>query len=210
MKPEKLVKINYKDYNESVDNSELQKNLIEFNSIFLENYKDSKEIPNLWPGNCFGCSPRNKYGLQMKINLTKEGCFSYISISDRFCGFEGLVHGGIIATLLDEIAGWTMIAHLSKLGVTQQANINYHKPVATNTPVIVEGRVIKYEENKAVVNSFVKDIKGNTLAESKSTWIMPDFQNLAKITGKNSDIIKEMFEQMLIPIKRIRKEGFLK
>ena len=73
------------------------------------------ELPNNWLGHCFGCSPKNPDGLQMKVLMSREGCISYIKVPEKFSGFDGIVHGGIIATLLDEIAAWTLLVHIKKL-----------------------------------------------------------------------------------------------
>ena len=83
------------------------------------------ELPNNWLGKCFGCSPKNPDGLHMKVLMTKDRCISYINVPEKFCGFDGIVHGGIIATILDEIAAWTLIVHIKKLCITQEAQIKY-------------------------------------------------------------------------------------
>gem|GEM_PF-4431615 len=58
-------------------------------------------MPNLWPGNCFACSPRNRYGLKLIFFRTEQG----------------IAHGGIVATLLDEVAAWALIAHAGNPGL---------------------------------------------------------------------------------------------
>lgn len=165
-----------------------------------------KEIPNYWSGNCFGCSPSNPYGLQMKINLSKNGCFSYLRIPDYFCGFDGIVHGGIIASILDEISAWTLVVHLSKIGVTKEVSIQYLKPVATNLPIIAEGEIISCDNSNVLTKASIKNTDGIILAECKSNWIIPDLKTLARLTGKELSKIESMFNRVLIPIKRIRNE----
>jgi hypothetical protein len=79
---------------------------------------NQREIPNYWQGHCFGCSQTNTHGLQLRFWLSGEGCFTRCTIPERLCGWDGLVHGGIVAALLDEVAAWTIIARLGRLGIT--------------------------------------------------------------------------------------------
>ncbi|MFX0070171.1 MAG: PaaI family thioesterase [Candidatus Hermodarchaeota archaeon] len=166
----------------------------------------SDTLPNLWAGNCFGCSPKNQYGLKLQIRLTDNGCISYAKVPDQYCGFDGIVHGGIIATLLDEISAWTLIIRTLKLGVTQKATVKYYKPVPVNTSVIVEGFLANVNEYTAKTRSYIKDLDGKVLAECSSNWLFPGFETLAKITGKSTVFIEDMFNTFIVPIKKYLNE----
>jgi len=63
-----------------------------------------KEIPNYWTGKCFGCSTVNSYSLRLRFFLSEDGCYTKCSIPDYLCGIDGVVHGGMIALLLDEVS----------------------------------------------------------------------------------------------------------
>ena len=69
--------------------------------------------------NCFGCSPTNPYGLKCKF--VDEG--EYIT-----CHW----HGGIQATLIDEIASWAIFSHEKTAGVTTEMQVKYRRPVRTD------------------------------------------------------------------------------
>lgn len=174
--------------------------------LFEKFGSDYREVPNYWEGNCFGCSRTNKDGLHLPIYFSEKGCYSITSIPEKFCGFEGLVHGGIIATLLDEIAAWTIIIHLLKMGITQEVKIKYLKPVKTNTPIILEGTIVSQNKEKAIIKSFIKDKENNYLAECESKWFLPDFKTIEKITGKKASKIEEVLNKTINPIKEIIKK----
>lgn len=82
--------------------------------------------------NCFGCSPDNEFGLQ--LSFVDEG--EYLTASwvpkDYFEGYKNMLHGGIQATLIDEIASWYVYAKLNVAGVTSKLEVRYKKPVYTN------------------------------------------------------------------------------
>ena len=186
--------------------TEKKKNINEFKS--LVNDKELITIPNMWSGNCFGCSPKNKYGLQMKVCYSENGCISHLVIPEYYCGFEGLVHGGIIATILDEISAWTLIVYLKRLGVTQTAQIHYLKPVYVNQVIIAKGRIKQHKDNFVITEAIIKNQKGDILAKYESNWILPTIETIAKITKKEPKVIKNMLENVLVPIEQFNKTKY--
>jgi len=82
--------------------------------------------------NCFGCSPNNDIGLQMSFYEDGEYIKSDWSPQVRFQGYQKVLHGGILSTLMDEIASWYIFAKLQTAGVTAKMEIRYVKPVYTN------------------------------------------------------------------------------
>ncbi|OLS12544.1 MAG: thioesterase [Promethearchaeota archaeon CR_4] len=165
----------------------------------------TREVPNNWPGNCFACSPRNSMGLQMKMYYTPEGCGSRVVLRPEFCGFDGIAHGGIVATLLDEIATWVLMIERSQLFVTSKANMSYYRPVPVGVPLIVEGRVTRTSRNQATTVSTIKNLDEVILAECESSWITRGIDALAKIMGKPREYVKKLRREFFDPIEEARK-----
>jgi acyl-coenzyme A thioesterase PaaI-like protein len=82
--------------------------------------------------NCFGCSPNNENGLQMKF--VEDGEYLVCDWEPRgfLQGFFNVLHGGIQATLLDEIGFWTMQIKLKTAGVTSNMNTRLKLTVPTD------------------------------------------------------------------------------
>lgn len=150
------------------------------------------EIPNYWPGRCFGCSRTNARGLRLRFWLSEKSCFTRCTVPDDLCGWDGLVHGGIISALLDEVAAWTTIAHLARIGITREVSIRYLKPVQTNTELLVEGRIISHDEKSAVLRSTIHSAGGRLLAESESKWMFPKLSSIAKITRVDELMLQQV------------------
>jgi uncharacterized protein (TIGR00369 family) len=148
-----------------------------------EEETDQREVIGEWPGNCFGCSPGNPVGLQLSFRRARQGCIASCIVPDRLCGFDGLVHGGIIATLLDEAAAWAVIAHLGKLGLTREMKTRYLKPVPTNTEVLVKGSIVNHDNHNAVAMSSVHAPDGALLAEGESSWAFAKLSRIASVAG---------------------------
>jgi len=82
--------------------------------------------------NCFGCSPKNPYGL--KLNFRLDGNIMRCSWlpDENFQGYKNVLHGGIQSTIMDEIASWSVFVLLKTAGVTSRLEINYKRPCIIN------------------------------------------------------------------------------
>ncbi|MHA2225254.1 MAG: PaaI family thioesterase [Candidatus Hodarchaeales archaeon] len=172
------------------------------NDQYHENNLNLSPIPNDWTGKCFGCSKSNVHGLQLSFWPTHHGCITECTVPDYFCGPEGIVHGGIVATLLDEVAAWTIISQLFQLGITREISVRYLSPVRVNTKIQVEGELVEHDVKSALILSTVKSINGILLTEAKSKWFLPSHTNLAKIFKKDEEELVQILEEYIQPIQQ--------
>lgn len=56
--------------------------------------------------NCFGCSPDNEIGLNLEFWDTGDEIITQWMPDNKFVGYKNVLHGGIQATIMDEIASW--------------------------------------------------------------------------------------------------------
>lgn len=116
-----------------------------------------KKIINPWIDltdkgyNCFACAPDNPCGLKMEFYEDGDDIVSFWNPNDNFQGWLNTLHGGIQATLLDEIGGWIIARKFQTSGMTTNLNVKYKKPVPTGDGVRVEVRA----RVKEVKRSFV-------------------------------------------------------
>jgi hypothetical protein len=144
---------------------------------------NAKEVPNHWGGKCFGCSKTNPHSLALRFWLSDQGCYTRCAIPDFLCGFDGLAHGGIIAFLLDEVAQWTMVSRIGRVGLTREITVRYFKPVPTDTEIIVEGKIKNLEGKNVVLNSTICSDDKVLLAESESSWFLADLSIISEMSG---------------------------
>ena len=57
----------------------------------------------LMDGSCFACGDRNDNGLKLKISECDKGVCATVKLPSWSGGYKNVVHGGIIATILDEM-----------------------------------------------------------------------------------------------------------
>ena len=108
-----------------------------------------KKIKNPWIDltdkgyNCFACAPSNPCGLKMEFYEDGEDIVSLWTPGDNYQGWLDTLHGGIQATLMDEIGGWIIARKFQTSGMTTNLNIKYKKPIPTGKDVTIEirGRV---------------------------------------------------------------------
>ena len=177
-----------------------------------QNYKslfEKEPIPNRESGSCFGCSKTNTHGLKLNFWPIKDGCVSNYTIPDYMCGFDKIAHGGIIATLLDEVAAWALGRVVLKFGVTKDASIKYFRPVPTNVKIIIEAHVTKHNGKHVVTSAVIKDASGIIFAECESNWILPTLEQFAKMTNIKPNIIEKMMLELILPMKKyLKSEDF--
>jgi len=89
------------------------------------------------PHMCFACSPHNPIGLHLQFVMDGELCRSNFVAREEHQGWNGFVHGGLIATLLDEVmAQWLWLQGVSAM--TAETTIRFSLPVPINVPLTLE------------------------------------------------------------------------
>jgi uncharacterized protein (TIGR00369 family) len=120
---------------------------------------------------CFGCGPANPTGLHLDFLLAEDHrvvCMA--SIPDTFEGPRGFLHGGIIATLLDETMSKAVRAH-NVIAMTRHMEIDYRRPVPSGVPIRIEGRMYHNEGRKHWAEASIFDEGGTVLAQSKGLFV---------------------------------------
>jgi len=109
--------------------------------------------------NCFGCSPDNELGLQMQFVEEGEEIISRWEPKNHLQGYRNVLHGGIQATLMDEIASWWVQVKMKTAGVTLKMNITYKKPAYMNNgPYVLRASLRRMRRNLADVEVVLTDV----------------------------------------------------
>src|SRR5262249_24801357 len=86
-------------------------------------------------GGCFGCSPTNPAGLQLRFRRLGERVVARYTIADPLHRAPGLAHGGIVATMLDEVS-CAVVAFVGERHVmTGELTVRYERPCPVQAPV---------------------------------------------------------------------------
>jgi acyl-coenzyme A thioesterase PaaI-like protein len=92
---------------------------------------------------CFGCSPLHPIGFHLRFERIGEDVATTFVPHDKLQGPPGLMHGGLVTTLADEIAAWTVIALRERFGFTGAIEAKLLRPVRIGEPVRGRGRITR-------------------------------------------------------------------
>ncbi|HCU57402.1 MAG TPA: hypothetical protein DF984_04105 [Anaerolineaceae bacterium] len=125
---------------------------------------------------CFVCGLENPVGLRIAFYETGPGeVQSEIIFPDHYQGYPGITHGGIIASVLDETGGRSLMDNPRHFMVTAQLNVRYRKPVPTETPLVAKGWAGKRQGRVSEARSEIQNLAGEVLAEAKLVLVdMPE------------------------------------
>ena len=120
---------------------------------------------------CFGCGQANRTGLHLEFLLAEDqSVICNTIVPDTFEGPVGYVHGGIIATLLDEAMSKSVRAR-GIIAMTRNMEVDYQRPVPSLATIRLEARVVRGEGRKHYTEATILDSRGKTLATSKALFI---------------------------------------
>jgi uncharacterized protein (TIGR00369 family) len=132
-------------------------------------------VPNPYVGNaeyhCFGCDPENPAGLQLRFRVEGDLVWSEWTPRELLEGYPGVIHGGIQATLADEIGGWFLHAARGTAGMTRDLQISYHNPAyAADGPFRIEARPVEESAKSAVIEVTIAGTSGTVFSTARVTY----------------------------------------
>jgi len=152
-----------------------------------------KELPNRETHDCFGCGPKNKQGLQMVFFSDGERVVSNLKVPAHLGGWNSLVHGGVISTMLDEIMSWGAIALLHKIILTKSLTVDFLKPVKIGEELQVVGIVdTVISEREALMKGEIYNSKNELLARSSGKFALFTFEAMQKMNLLDEQTVKDM------------------
>lgn len=92
--------------------------------------------------NCFGCSPRNPVGLKLKMRRLPDGDYATETVfSADYASYPGIVHGGIVHVLLDEVMGDTLALVHGMLAFSVTLRSKMLLPLRIGLPYLTTARI---------------------------------------------------------------------
>ena len=122
---------------------------------------------------CFACGIANPFGLHLRFYETGPGevTSDYI-VPDHFQGYPGVVHGGIVAAMLDEVTGRALMeGDPPRFMFTARLEIKYRKNVPVGQPLRLVGQADKLRDRAATSVGRIYGPGGELLAEAKALLV---------------------------------------
>ena len=126
--------------------------------------------------NCFGCGLHNTHGLKLNFRHLPSGAVEVrTTLAAHFCGFDNVVHGGVQATILDEVMGVAaQLALPQDAGkaacATAEMSLRYLRPVPLDREIIARATVVHVRDRDFYVHGDIVSEIGETLTSARSRW----------------------------------------
>ena len=131
--------------------------------------RDETKVQVEFDGHCFGCGPLNGEGLQMTFRAEGEVAVTEFAVPDRYQSWKGVVHGGMVALMLDEAVGWAAW-HRGHPGVTGKLEVRYRQPLRLGERIRVTGQVDRIRRTLVYASASIQRVAdGSIIAEATAT-----------------------------------------
>jgi acyl-coenzyme A thioesterase PaaI-like protein len=98
-----------------------------------------KELPHT--RSCFVCGESNPIGFNLRSETDGRSVRARVVFGDGHVGFKHTIHGGLIATLLDEIMTWACAVQVRRFAYCAELNIRYLLPVRPREPLVASAEL---------------------------------------------------------------------
>ncbi len=133
---------------------------------------------------CFACGELNAHGLRMPLHMEPDHAWSELVLDPGFQGWEGIAHGGILATLLDEGMAWAIAAR-EAFGFTARMTVEYRRPVPVGVPIRVDGRIVDARRRLIRAEADIADpATGEVYAHAEGTYVIAPADQQAALRGR--------------------------
>jgi acyl-coenzyme A thioesterase PaaI-like protein len=135
---------------------------------------------------CYACGAENERGLQMAFRREDGRAISEYTPCDEHQGYPGRVHGGIVATMLDEAMGWAVYA-ARRWGATARLNVRFRRPVPLGEALRVEAWIVRQRHRLIELRAELRGTAGQMLAEADGAFMVLD----DRMAGELSDLARD-------------------
>lgn len=120
---------------------------------------------------CFGCGDANPIGLHLTFTPDADGVSAKFIPGPEHQGFDNVVHGGIISTVLDEAMAWAT-AHAGLWAVTGEMSVRFRQPLSVEEPTTVTAHVSGSRGRIVTATAELKrDRDQTTVATASATFV---------------------------------------
>ena len=126
------------------------------------------------PHHCFACGTLNEQGMGLVLHVEPRRCWTDLSLEQRFEGWDGIAHGGILCTILDEVMAWSLVGE-DNWGLTARINVEFKRPVAIGCPIRAEGWITRSRRRLIDTAGHILDARtGDVLATGTGLYVAAD------------------------------------
>jgi acyl-coenzyme A thioesterase PaaI-like protein len=136
---------------------------------------------------CFACGHTNPNGLRLELSFARDRAEARFTGKREHQGYDDMLHGGIVAALLDEVMGWA-IFHQGIWAVTTRLELRLRRRVPIGEEVHVTGKVARDRGRALEMRGEVRRVSdGELLASAEATYVRMDETQRKALIEKYGD-----------------------
>ena len=147
-------------------------------TIFILVRKVTSDLEKKYTGtdtNCFACGQRNDYGLKMKFATLADSVEAVFTPHERYQGWNDIVHGGIVSTMLDEAMSHAIFRLIGDTVVTAEMTVRFVRPMIVGREVRVIGWIDRDRGKLVETKSEIHDVEnGKLIAKGEARFARVD------------------------------------
>ena len=116
---------------------------------------------------CFACGHSNPIGLKLAFELDGDEYVTTFEVRPEHQGWAGIVHGGLLATVLDEAMA-RLLWEKRINAITGRLEVRYHKPVAVGEALEIRGRIARHRPPLVETTAEARRPDATLVAEAKA------------------------------------------
>ncbi len=122
---------------------------------------------------CFVCGIANPFGLHLRFYESTPGeVTAEYTVPEEYQSYPGIVHGGVVAAMLDEISGRALMSgDPPRFMFTARLNIHYRRNVPIGVPLRLVGHAGKRKERSAAATGEIYGPDGTLLAQADAIMV---------------------------------------
>lgn len=134
---------------------------------------------------CFACGSDNPHGLKMSFRMENGRAVADFTPPEQLQGYPGHVHGGGVATMLDEAMGWAVYGQ-GIWAMTARFSVRFREPVLVGEPLAVAGWVERDRGRFLEMRSELRAASGALLAEATGIFV--------RVSGERAEEMRRIYE----------------
>jgi uncharacterized protein (TIGR00369 family) len=144
-----------------------------------------RELPHTH--SCFVCGESNAVGLKLRFTTDGRVVHTRFRLRAAHIGFRGVVHGGILTTVLDEIMVWACAVPTGQFAFCAELTVRFLNPVRPDEEIIATGELLANRKNRIFeAKATLANLSGQSFAEATGKFLPIPKTDL---TGMMTDLI---------------------
>jgi acyl-coenzyme A thioesterase PaaI-like protein len=128
-------------------------------------------VPLPWSRSCFVCGEDNPLGLRARSYQVADRVELPFQVRPEFSGWSGVTHGGLIATVLDEVMTWAAILASERPCFAAEFSVRLQRPLPPSTQCVAAARASGVRRSIVVTEAELRDREGLVYAKATGRYM---------------------------------------